>query len=60
MRYTLENQIALEMEMLNAGVDRYNKEKDKGIDKSREATTLHGRTIIATVVTDECSKEHRC
>jgi len=51
LRYTLENQIALEMEMLNAGVDRYNKEKGKGIDKSREATTLHGRTIIATVVT---------
>ena len=50
MGYTLENQLALEMEMLNAGVDRFNKEKDKGIDKGRESTTLHGRTIIATVV----------
>lgn len=48
--YTLENQLALEMEMLNAGVDRFNKERDKGIDKGRESTTLHGRTIIATVV----------
>ena len=52
LRYTLENQIALEMEMLNAGVDRYNKEKDKGIEKGRESATLHGRTIIATVVSN--------
>ena len=48
--YTLEKQLALEMEMLNAGIDRYNKERDKGIDKGRESTTQHGRTIIATVV----------
>lgn len=50
MRYGLEQQLELEMEMLNAGIDRFNKEKDHAIESGREATSLHGRTIIATVV----------
>jgi len=50
--YTLEKQIQLEMEMLNAGIDRFNKEKDLAINRSRESNSLHGRTIIATVVSN--------
>lgn len=50
MRYSLENQLQLEQEMLSAGITRFHKLKDNAISKGRESATLHGRTIIATVV----------
>lgn len=50
MRYGLEQQLELEMEMLNSGIDRFNKLKEHAIESGRESTSLHGRTIIATVV----------
>jgi len=50
LRYSLENQLQLEQEMLTAGITRFNKEKDSAISKGRESATLHGRAMIATVV----------
>ena len=50
MRYSLENQLQLEQEMLTAGISRFRKEKDNAIAKGRESATLHGRAMIATVV----------
>jgi DNA-directed RNA polymerase len=48
--YSLENQLELEQQMLTAGIDRFRKERDTSIQKGRESNTLHGRTMIATVV----------
>lgn len=50
MGYSLENQLQLEQEMLTAGINRFRKERDGAMSKGRESATLHGRTIIATVV----------
>lgn len=50
MRYSLEKQLELEQDMLTAGIERFRRDVNQAIDKGREANTLHGRTIIATVI----------
>lgn len=47
---TLEKQLALEMEMLQAGIDRYQSNANKLIEKGVQSNTQHGRAIIAGVV----------
>ena len=47
---TLEKQLALEMEMLQAGIDRYQSNANKRIEKGVQSNTQHGRAIIAGVV----------
>ena len=47
---TLEEQIELEKEMLQAGVDRYHHAKDKLLEKGLESSTQHGRAAIAGIV----------
>ena len=50
MGYSLEQQLELEREMLNAGINRFRRVIDEAVGKGRETRTLHGRTMIATVV----------
>ena len=52
MGYSLENQLALEKEMLDAGVDRFRCDVSQSVEKNRESNALHGRTIIASVVSN--------
>ena len=47
---TLAEQIELELNMVQSGIDRYNKQKDDLEGKTLSSKTLHGRTIIAGVV----------
>ena len=47
---TLEEQLALELEMLQAGIDRYQSNKSKLLEKGIESKTQHGRAVIAAVV----------
>lgn len=47
---TLEKQLALEMEMLQAGIDRYQSNANKLIEKGIQSNTQHGRAVIAGVV----------
>ena len=47
---TLEKQLALEMEMLQAGIDRYQSNANKLIEKGIQSNTQHGRADIAGVV----------
>jgi DNA-directed RNA polymerase len=50
MNPTIEDQIRLEEEMVQAGADRYIKQKDEMMNKGMESKTKHGRAIIASVV----------
>ena len=50
MSVTLENQFELEREMLDGGIERFNRETQKAKEKGIESRTLHGRTIIAHAV----------
>ena len=50
MGYSLEQQLELEREMLDAGINRFRRVVDDAVGKGRETHTLHGRTMIATVV----------
>ena len=47
---TLEEQLALEMEMLQAGINRYQSNTNKLIEKGIQSNTQHGRAVIAGVV----------
>ena len=47
---TLSEQIELELNMVQSGIDRYNKQRDDLEQKTLSSKTLHGRTIIAGVV----------
>lgn len=47
---TLEKQLALEMEMLQAGINRYQSNTNKLIEKGIQSNTQHGRAVIAGVV----------
>ena len=47
---TLEDQLALELEMLQAGIDRYQSNTSKLLEKGIESKTKHGRAVIAAVV----------
>ncbi len=50
MGYSLEQQLELEREMLDAGINRFRRVIDEAVGKGKETRTLHGRTMIATVV----------
>jgi DNA-directed RNA polymerase len=50
MNPTMEDQIKLEEEMVQAGADRYLKQMDTMLSKGMESKTKHGRAIIASVV----------
>lgn len=47
---TLEEQIELERQMLQAGVDRYQHNTNKLLEKGIESNTQHGRAAIAGIV----------
>lgn len=47
---TLEDQIKLETEMVDAGVRRYKQQANKLIEKEVESKTQHGRAMVASVV----------
>ena len=47
---TLEKQLELEMEMLQAGINRYQSNTNKLIEKGIQSNTQHGRAVIAGVV----------
>ena len=47
---TLEEQIELEIQMLQAGVDRYQHNTNKLLEKGIESNTQHGRAAIAGIV----------
>ena len=47
---TLEEQIELEYQMVQSGVDRYNKQLNDLLEKDLGSKTNHGRTIITGIV----------
>jgi DNA-directed RNA polymerase len=47
---TLEEQIELEYQMVQSGVDRYNKQLNDLLEKDLGSKTKHGRTIIKGIV----------
>lgn len=49
---TIEDQIELEHEMVNAGIERYTKQNQKLAEKGKESSTTYGRAVIASIVED--------
>lgn len=47
---TIDEQVALEYQMVQSGIDRFNKQLDDLIDKDLGSKTKHGRTIIKGIV----------
>jgi DNA-directed RNA polymerase len=47
---TIEDQQQLEYEMVQEGINRYNNQNQKMLDKGLESRTQHGRALIASVV----------
>ena len=50
MYVTLEQQLEIEQEMVDGGIERFRKAMNQSVDSNRESRTLHGRTIIAHAV----------
>jgi len=44
---TVEDQIRLEIEMVQAGVDRFEKQKQRLLESGKESLTKHGRSMVA-------------
>lgn len=50
MCVTLEQQLDLEREMMDGGIERYRNHLNKSLEKGKESRTLHGRTIISQAI----------
>lgn len=48
----IDHQIQLESDMMTGGIERFRRECEASIQSGRESHTLHGRTIIARLVSD--------
>ena len=47
---TIEEQVDLEYQMVQSGIDRFNKQLDDLLEKDLGSKTKHGRTIIIGIV----------
>lgn len=48
----IDLQLQLETDMMTGGIERFRKERDAAIERGKESHTVHGRAIIARLVSD--------